>query len=84
MNMKFPTTLKEVQGLTKRLVALNNFILKVINKSFQFFQVIKKNIYEVAKECEGSFQELKAYLLNSPYLMSLLLRDNIIFVFGSD
>lgn len=34
LDMKSPTTLKEVQGLTERLVALKRFVTKATNRSF--------------------------------------------------
>lgn len=40
--MKSPRTLKEVQSLTGKLVALNRFISKAIDKYRVFFKVIKK------------------------------------------
>jgi len=41
--MKSPTTIKEVQILNGRLVALNHFLSKSTDKCKPFFLTIKKN-----------------------------------------
>lgn len=42
INKKSPKTLNEVQRLAKRIVALNKFVSKSIDKFLPFFQVLWK------------------------------------------
>ncbi|KAL3519122.1 hypothetical protein ACH5RR_021711 [Cinchona calisaya] len=42
INMKTPTSVKEVQRLTGRMAALNRFLSKSAERGLPFFQVIKK------------------------------------------
>ena len=42
LNMKPPQNVKEVQSLIGRVVALNRFVSKAIDKCLPFFKVLKK------------------------------------------
>ena len=42
LDLKSPSTLKELQSLTGRLVALSKFLSKAIDRCFPFFQIMKK------------------------------------------
>ena len=42
LDMKPPQNVKEVQSLTKRVVALNRFVFKATDKCLPFFRVLKK------------------------------------------
>jgi len=42
LDMKPPRSIKEVQSLTGRVVALNRFVSKAIDKCLPFFKVIRK------------------------------------------
>ena len=50
-----------------RVVALNRFVSKAINKCLPFFKTLKK-AFVWKEECETAFQELKRYLSNPPLL----------------
>lgn len=58
LSMKSPRTTKDIQRLVKRVVAFSRFILKLTNKCFPFFRLLKKG-FEWTKESEQSFQDLK-------------------------
>ena len=65
--MTSPKTVKEVQKLTRRIVALNRFISKATDKCLPFFETLKQ-VFAWIDECEKAFQELKHYLSNPPLL----------------
>ena len=67
INMASPKTVKEVQKLTGRIVALNRFVSKVTNKCLLFFKTLKQ-AFAWTDEYETAFQELKRYLSNPPLL----------------
>ena len=76
LELQSPTTLKQVQGLTSRLVALNRFISRSTNRCLPFFQVIKKGRgmnWDV--ESERAFRELQSYLTNPSLLIKPLPGD---------
>ena len=50
LNMKPPQNVKEVQSLIGRVVALNRFVSKAIDKCLPFFKVLKK-AFEWTDEC---------------------------------
>ncbi len=66
--MTLPKTVKEVQSLTGRVVALNCFVSQVTDKCLPFFRMLKK-AFTWMDECQKSFEELKKYL-TSPSLLS--------------
>ena len=67
-HFKLLSNLKEVQVLTRMLVALNLFIFKFADRCRLFYQLLKKwRGFQWDEECEKAFQDLKEYLmLNSP------------------
>nr|XP_025680402.1 uncharacterized protein LOC112782271 [Arachis hypogaea] len=70
LEMKSPTTLKEVQRLTGRLAALSRFLPCLALKSYNFFQCLKKSTkhFEWTESCEAAFQNLKQFLSKPPVL----------------
>ena len=50
LNMKPSQSIKEVQSLTGRVVALNKFVSKATNKCLSFFKFLKK-AFEWMDEC---------------------------------
>ncbi|XP_072071786.1 uncharacterized protein [Arachis hypogaea] len=70
LDMKSPTTLKEVQRLTGRLAALSRFLPCLALKSFSFFQCLKKSTkhFEWTESYETAFQNLKQFLSKPPVL----------------
>ena len=69
LEMKPPRTTKEVQSLTGRVAALNQFISRATDKCLPFFKTLRK-AFTWTDECQKSFEELKLYL-TSPPLLSL-------------
>jgi len=61
LNMEPLQNIKEVQSLTRRVVALNRFVSKATDKYLPFFKVLKK-AFEWMDECQKAFQDLKIYL----------------------
>ncbi|KAK9070269.1 hypothetical protein SSX86_010669 [Deinandra increscens subsp. villosa] len=72
VKMQSPASLKEVQALNGRLVAINRFLSKHAERSLPFISVLKKCLsekqFEWTTEAEQAFQDLKAYLVNLPAL----------------
>ena len=66
LDMKPPQNVKEVQSLTERVVALNRFVSKAIDKCLPFSRVLKK-AFEWTDDCQRAFQDLKAYLTTARY-----------------
>jgi hypothetical protein len=62
-----PKTIKEVQSLTGRVVALNRFVSQATDKCLPFFKTLRK-AFTWTDECQKSFEELKAYLTSPPLL----------------
>ena len=65
--MTSPKTVKEVQKLTGRIVALNKIVSKATDKCLPFFKTLKQ-AFAWTDECEIAFQELKRYLSNPPLI----------------
>jgi hypothetical protein len=62
-----PRTIKELQQLTGRIAALNQFISRSTNKCLPFFRILRK-AFTWSDECEEAFNKLKEYLMNPPLL----------------
>ena len=77
LEMKSPTTVKEVQVLNGHLVAFNRFLSRSTDKYKPFFLAIKKNIADFCwnVQCEAAFQSLKVYLASPPLLSKPLLDE---------
>lgn len=61
--MEAPRLVKEVQQLTERIAALNQFVSKGIDKCLPFFRILKKAfMFKWTPECEEAFVQLKEYL----------------------
>ena len=67
MELKPPKTVKAVQSLNGKVVALNRFVSKATDKCLPFFQVLKKS-FEWTDECQKAFEDLKKYLSSPPLL----------------
>ena len=78
LDITSPKTVKEVQKLTRRIVALNKFVSKVTNKCLPFFKTLKQ-VFAWTDECEATFQELKRYLSNPPLLSPSKEGENMYF-----
>jgi hypothetical protein len=65
IEMQDPVSVKEVQKLTRRVAALNRFLLRAVERSLPFFQVLRssKN-FQWPEAQKQAFKELKDYLSN--------------------
>ncbi|XP_061338845.1 uncharacterized protein LOC133285605 [Gastrolobium bilobum] len=69
IEMRSPQTIKEVQQLTGRLVALARFLANSAHKSLPLFGLLKKGTaFRWSEECESAFQEFKRALSCPPVL----------------
>ena len=69
INMRSPSSMKEVQQLTGRMAALSRFLARSGDKGHPYFQCLKKNEkFQWTSECEESFLQLKKYLSQPPVL----------------
>ena len=67
--MPSPSSIKEVQRLTRRIVALSRFVSKASDKCQPFFQVLKK-AFQWDAHYEEAFAALKTFLSSPPILVS--------------
>ena len=65
LDMPPPSSIKEVQRLTGRIVALSRFVSRAIDKCQSFFQVLKK-AFQWDTKSEEAFSALKTYLSSLP------------------
>ncbi|KAI5333485.1 hypothetical protein L3X38_023616 [Prunus dulcis] len=69
LNMKSPTTTKEIQSLTGRAAAFNRFLSRSTDKCRPFFKALKKGHRDKwDDEFQVAFQNLKTYLTSRPLL----------------
>ncbi|CAL8167912.1 unnamed protein product [Prunus armeniaca] len=67
LEMKSPSTVKEIQSMTGRATALNRFLSRSTDKCRLFFKALKKVQRDKWDEkCEVAFQNLKTYLTSPP------------------
>ena len=67
LDMTSLRSVKEVQRLTGRIVALNRFVSRATEKCLSFFTTLKQT-FQWTDEFEAAFQALKAYLSKPPLL----------------
>ena len=65
LDMQPPSSVKEVQRLTGRIVALSRFVSRASNKCQPFFQVLKK-AFQWDTKWKEAFSALKTYLSSPP------------------
>ena len=72
---------KEVQKLTRMIVALNHFISRLVDRCRPFFLLMNKwKGFEWTEECALAFQQLKEYL-SQPPIMSSPEVDEVLFAY---
>ena len=67
MELATPKTVKEVQSLNGKIVALNRFVSQATDKCLPFFCTLKRS-FEWTDECQQAFENLKVYLSSPPLL----------------
>ena len=76
-----PRNPKEVQKLTRMMVALNRFISRSAERCRPFFLLLHKwKEFRWSEECVIAFQKLKRYLSHPP-IMSSLMVDEVLFAY---
>ena len=65
IEVKSPKTVKDVQSLTGKVVALNRFVFRATDKCMPFFKVLKK-AFQWTDECKETLAKLKEYLMKPP------------------
>lgn len=76
--MPSPRSVKDIQRLAGRMVALSRFISRLIDKCLPFFKLFKnftKFVWD--DQCEKAFIDLKTYLSSSPLLVSLEIGERL-------
>ncbi|XP_074359604.1 uncharacterized protein LOC141699604 [Apium graveolens] len=70
LDMKSPTSVKQVQSLTGRIAALNRFVSKSSDRCKEFFKAIKGTGKDFVwtSDCEKAFLKIKEQLGNPPML----------------
>jgi len=69
IEMRSPTTVKEVQRLIGRLTAISRFLLKLAEQTQPIIQLLKKSTrFTCTDDCEQMFQKLKTTLTSPPIL----------------
>ncbi|XP_074378676.1 uncharacterized protein LOC141720227 [Apium graveolens] len=70
LDMKSPTSVKQVQSLTERIAALNRFVSKSSDRCKEFFKAIKRmgKDFVWTSYCEEAFLKIKEQLGNPPIL----------------
>ena len=69
LDMPPPSSIKEVQRLTRRIASLSQFVSRANDKCQPFFQVLKK-AFQWDTNCKEVFSALKTYLSSPPILVS--------------
>ena len=67
MELAPPKTVKEVQSLNGKIVALSRFVSRATNKCLPFFRTLKRS-FKWMDECQHAFENLKMYLSSPPLL----------------
>ncbi|XP_021629005.1 uncharacterized protein LOC110627076 [Manihot esculenta] len=63
LKMPEPTCVRDVQRLTGRVVALNRFMSKLVDRCLPFFKKLRKvPNFEWTEDCQQAFKSLKQYL----------------------
>ena len=71
-------SIKDVQHLTRRVVALNQFISRSMECYLPFFKILKQSRdFKWIEECQQAFEELKSYLSSSSVLIKSKLEEKL-------
>ncbi|KAK1417533.1 hypothetical protein QVD17_26662 [Tagetes erecta] len=81
LKMASPSTLKEVQVLSGRLVSINRFLSKHAERSLPFLDTLKncisKKQFKWTSEAEAAFQEMKKHLAHLPTLATPMSKETL-------
>jgi hypothetical protein len=71
LQMKPPSSVREVQKLAGRIAALSRFLSKAAERGLPFFKTLRgAGKFNWTPECQAAFDELKQYLQSPPTLIS--------------
>ena len=78
LDLQSPKIVKDIQKLTRMIVALSHFVARSMDKCHPFFQALKmgKNLIWTA-DCEEAFQKIKQYVGGIPVLAKPRARDDL-------
>ncbi|XP_022031141.1 uncharacterized protein LOC110932090 [Helianthus annuus] len=80
--MRSPRSLKDIQQLNGRLIALNRFLSKVADKTLPFMKVLKDCLqtskFNWTTEAKAAFQEMKTYICKLPTLATPMPGDPLL------
>ena len=76
LELEPPRTVKAMQSLNGKVVALNKFVSKAPDKCLPFFRVLKKS-FEWTDECQKAFEDLNKYLSSPPLLSSSMPEEEL-------
>ncbi|KAJ0493161.1 putative nucleotidyltransferase, Ribonuclease H [Helianthus annuus] len=80
--MRSPRSLKDIQQLNGRLIALNRFLSKVADRTLPFMRVLKDCLqtdrFKCTSEAETAFQEMKDYICKLPTLAAPVPREDLL------
>ncbi|XP_040957772.1 uncharacterized protein [Gossypium hirsutum] len=76
LEMPPPQTIKDIQSLTCRVVALNRSISRMADKCLTFFKALRTS-FSWTKKCQTTFEELKLYLTSPLLLKSLRVGETL-------
>ena len=76
MEMAPPKNIKEVQSFNGKVVALNRFMSRAMDKCLPFFCTLKKS-FEWTAKCQQAFENLKTYLSSPPLLSPFKLGEKL-------
>nr|XP_009388102.1 PREDICTED: uncharacterized protein LOC103974923 [Musa acuminata subsp. malaccensis] len=72
IDMQSPRTIKDLQRLNGRLVAMSRFLARSGDRCLPFFRALKNpKSFQWMAECEEAFQRMKRHLANLPRLASV-------------
>ncbi|KAL2247813.1 UNVERIFIED_CONTAM: hypothetical protein Sindi_2633600 [Sesamum indicum] len=78
LQLKSPSSVKEVQKLTGKIASLNRFISRSADRNLQFSKVLRKpKDFRWTNECELAFKEFKNYLKSPPLLANPKVGDAV-------
>ena len=72
IEVKSQKTMKEIQSLTGKVVALNKFVSRITDKCMPFFKV-----FQQTDECEEALAKLKVYIMKPPLLSLSMMGEKL-------
>ena len=78
LDMRQPSSKKEIQQLTGRVASLSRFIARSVDRCLPFFKTLRQaNSFSWTPECQQAFEELKQFLRSPPLLSKPVIREKL-------